>query len=130
LLLGLPGCLGSIDAVFIPWDRVPFYLKNACNGDKGVGLLYEVVVTHEKLILLVSGPFHATINDKISVKYSEFVNAMKEGVIASDVKYKLRTGLGVEDFIELCNTYLVTDGGYLAWEQLICGYSYDTNPLK
>ena len=48
-MLGLPLCIGSIDATpFVPWERVPCGLSNACDGDKGKGLLFEAVVTHVK----------------------------------------------------------------------------------
>ena len=48
----------------------------------------EVIVMHEKLILAVGGPYGSTINDKISVKYSEFFYAMKEKLIGKDIKNK------------------------------------------
>jgi hypothetical protein len=44
--LGLPGCIGSMDATFLDWDRVPHEDQNLCNGDKGKGLLYQCIVTH------------------------------------------------------------------------------------
>ena len=128
--LGLAGCLGSIDATIFPWGKCSKEMHNACDGDKGVGVLFEVVVTHEKLILAVGGPFPSTINDKISVKYSEFMAALKSKVIASNIKYRLRTGPGVDDFIELSAVYVIADGGYLQWPQIICGYPYSSDPFK
>ena len=50
-MLGLPGCAGSVDATFIPWDNVPTVLQNLCNGDKGKGLLYETIVTHSTRVI-------------------------------------------------------------------------------
>ena len=50
-MLGLPGCVGSIDATFVPWDSCSANLANLCNGDKSTGLLYVVVVMHSKIIL-------------------------------------------------------------------------------
>ena len=35
-MLGLPGCVGSIDATFVPWDSCSANLTNLCNGDKGL----------------------------------------------------------------------------------------------
>ena len=35
-MLGLPGCVGSIDATFVPWDACSANLTNLCSGDKGV----------------------------------------------------------------------------------------------
>jgi len=128
--MGLPGAIGSIDAVFEAWNKVPKEMHNMCDGDKGMGVLFEVIVTHEKLILAVAGPYGSTINDKISVKYSEFLDAMKEKLIGKDIKYKIRTGLGQDDFIELSNIYLISDGGYLEWPETICGYPYSSIPVR
>ena len=128
--LGLPGGLASIDVTDFPWGKVRKDMKNACNGDKGSALLFEVIVTHEKLVLSVGKEFGSVIADKTSVKYSEFVEAMKQKLIAKDIKYKLRTGMGPDDYVELSAIYLISDGGYLQWPEIICGYQYSTDPLK
>ena len=128
--LGIPGAAGSVDCTFIPWGRVPADMHNLCDGDKGVGALFEVVVTHEKLACAVGGFFGATISDKISVKYSEYVEALRQKVIATDVKYKIRTGLGEEDFIEIDRIFLIADGGYLHWPEIICGFPYSNDPFQ
>ena len=86
--MGLPGAIGSIDAVFEAWNKVPKEMHNMCDGDKGMGVLFEVIVTHEKLILAVGGPYGSTINNKISVKYSEFLGAMKGKLSSKDIKNK------------------------------------------
>lgn len=109
-MLGLPGCVGSIDATFIPWDRVPTLEHNIHCGDKGIGLLFNVIVTHNKEVLSVSGPYPATINDKISVKYNEFLDDLKTRKIYNNVSYKVRTGPNVGDFIELSSCYVIADG--------------------
>jgi hypothetical protein len=36
-MLGLPGCAGSMDGVFINWDMVPNEDQILCKGDKGKG---------------------------------------------------------------------------------------------
>ena len=61
------------------------------------------------------------------MKYSEFLDAMKEKLIG---KYKIRTGLGQDDFLELSNIYLISDGGYLEWPETICGYPYSSIPVR
>ena len=78
--LGLPGCVGSIDAVFIPWDMVPTELSNLCKGDKGKGLLYETIVTHCKRVICIEGSYYSSINDKNSVKYCEFLTDLKDKI--------------------------------------------------
>ena len=42
----------------------------------GMGLLFEVVVTHSKQVISVKGSYYSTINDKNSVKYSNFIQSL------------------------------------------------------
>lgn len=53
--LGLPLCVGSMDATFIPCEKLSSNLKNIADGDKGSGLLYQAVVDHCKRVLNVAG---------------------------------------------------------------------------
>ena len=87
--MGLPGCVGSMDATFVAWEKTNKNLRNVCDGDKGVGLLYNTVVTHFKKVVAVEGSYYSTINDKISVKYSDYVNALEMQQIYKDVSYKI-----------------------------------------
>ena len=111
-MLGLSGCTGSMDATFVPWEKTSSHLSNVCDGDKGKGLLYNVIVTHCKEIIAVEGSFYATINDKNSVKYSQFISRLMNKTIYKDLSYRVLTGLGDEDFIEMSNPYVIVDGGY------------------
>ena len=46
-ILGLPGCIGSIDCVHIPWEKCPASLHSSCKGKEGYPMLaFEVVVSH------------------------------------------------------------------------------------
>ena len=129
--LGLPGAVGSIDDTFVgPWDGCPSNLQNVMKGDKGKGLLYEVVVDHCRRCLSVEGGYFGTVNDKCSVKYSKIVKALKNNEFYQEYSYKIRTGDGLNDFIELSSYYLISDGGYLDWPCIICGFPPDADPLK
>ena len=122
--LGLPGCVGSIDATFVgPWDGCAHNLKNVCSGDKGKGLLYEVVVNHSKLVVSVEGGYWGTVNDKCSVIFSQFIKGLREKTMYNNVSYKIRTGHGSQDFQELSQMYVISDGGYLDWPCMIAGFS-------
>lgn len=50
-MLGLPLCVGSIDATFVPAGMIPHAEGNLGDGDKGKGYLYLVAVTHSKRVL-------------------------------------------------------------------------------
>ena len=118
---GLPGEVGSIDACAVEWEKTPSQLKNFCSGDKGVGLLYNVIVTHFKEVIAVEGSYFGTINDKISVKYSEFIDSLRDRKIYKDVSYKVRIGPNDEDFIELSSCYVIADNGYLEQSVFMSG---------
>jgi hypothetical protein len=129
-MLGLPLCVGSIDATFIPWEATSKNLRNVCNGDKGKGLLFDVVVTHMKEVLAIEGSYYCTINDKTSVKYNGFIDDLKSHKIYKDLSYKIRTGPNEEDYVELSSCYVIADGGYLEWSVLITGYGISGDPVK
>ena len=128
--LGLPGCVGSIDAVFVPWDMVPTHLSNLCKGDKGKGLLYETIVTHCKRVISIEGSYYSTINDKNSVKYCEFLSNLKDKKIYKDISYKIRTGPSVDDFVELSSVYVIADGGYLEWSTIVSAFGVSSYPTE
>lgn len=129
--MGLPGCVGSIDVTFVgPWDGCSKNLKNLCDGDKGKGLLYEVIVDHNRLVLSVEGGYYGTINDKTSVKFSKFIDMLNKNELYRDISYKVRTGEADESFIELCSWYVIADGGYLNWRSIMCGYPPTTDRNK
>ena len=128
--LGLPGCVGSIDATFVGWDRVPSHLRNSVNGDKGKGYLYQVIVNHVRKVLNVDGGYPSTTNDKTSVKYNQFIADIKDGNIFKNVSFKIRTGRGEDEFIDLSSCYVICDGGYLSWPTLMCGFDFSGDPMQ
>ena len=121
-MLGLPGCFGSIDAKFIPCEGTMMNLKNLMSGDKGSGLLFNVIVDHSIRVLFVQDPVYATVNDKISVKYNDIVNMLIEKSLLPNITFQIMTGDGENDFIFLSSCYLIADGGYLNIAQLISAF--------
>lgn len=120
--LGLPGCVGSIDATFIGCNMLPQTLSNMATGEKGEGLLFNVVVDHGKRVLNVQEAVLATINDKTSFVYNSFVDRLKNKEIYNNVKYRLRVGPNDNDFVWLSDCYVPADGGYINIPQIIPGY--------
>lgn len=55
---------------------------------------------------------------------------LKNNELYRAFSYKIRTGMGDEDFIELSTCYLIADGGYLEWHCIISGYSPSGDPVK
>ena len=124
-MLGLPGRAGSIDTTFIPCDGLHACLKNLISGDKGSGLLFNVIVDHSKRVIFVQDPVYATINDKISVKYNDYViNMLSEhDVRYPHLTYKIFTFHGENDYILLSHCYVIADGGYICISVIISGFS-------
>ena len=88
----------------------------------GMGLLFGVVLTHSKQVISVKGSYYSTINDKNTVKYSDFISDLNNKEIYRDISYKVKTGLKEEDFVEISNCYVIADGGYLEWPCTINGF--------
>ena len=112
-MLGLPGCVGSVDATFIPWETCNNALQNLCSGDKGKGLLYQAVVTHNREALAIEGSYYSTLSDKIMCKYMKFYEQLESGEIYNNVAYKIRTGPTEDDFVTLTEVYTISDDGYI-----------------
>ena len=54
-LLGFPGCLGSLDATHVKWDKCPSEHKWRCTGKEGEPtVVFQVVVSHSKQVFHVS----------------------------------------------------------------------------
>ena len=99
-MLGLPGCVGSINTTFVPCDGLSVNVKNLILGDKGAGLLFNVIVDHSRRVLFVQDPVYATINDKTSVRYNDAITMLSEhDETYPNIQYKIFTGDGENDFI-------------------------------
>ncbi len=83
-------CIGSVDATKVEWARVQSELGNLCSGDKGKCLLFETVVTHTKLVTSIEGGYYGTINDKKSVKYSQFIGNLAKHLLTKNISFLLR----------------------------------------
>jgi hypothetical protein len=58
---GVPGCIGSIDAIHIAWDMCPTGLLSNCKGEEGyLTLAFQAIVSHTRKVLGVSGPYYGT----------------------------------------------------------------------
>lgn len=63
--VGLPGAIGSIDCVHSAWDMCPAGLLSDCKGKEGYPtVVHQVIVSHTRKVLAVSGPYYGTWNDK------------------------------------------------------------------
>ena len=120
--LGLPGCVGSVDCVHIPWDKCPAGLKSSCVGKEGYPTLaFEVVVSHTRMILSVSKAFFGADNDKTIARYDAAIDAVKNGNL-SIIEWTRKNSAGEE--VTERGLYFICDGGYFDWKCLMSPVSH------
>lgn len=123
-MLGLPGCVGSIDCVHLIWDKCPASIRSLCKGKNDVPTLaFEVVASHTRRILSVSQYFWGTVNDKtISRMDAAFDHFRNEGTFLREYKWNSRDADG--NLVDHKGVYMICDGGYNNWPCLTCPYKH------
>jgi hypothetical protein len=125
-LVGIPGCAGSADCVHVFWDVCPAHLQSRCKGkEKFPSLVFEMVASHTKKILPVSGVQYGTDNDKtISRSDSAILRIRKEGDILKESTFRYYEEDG--SVTEENNGYFyIVDGGYNIWIELIAPLKHE-----
>jgi len=75
---GIPGYIGSMDAVHVAWDRCPAAWTASYTGKEGYPTVaFNVCCHHNKKIFSVSGPHCGARNDKCVVKYDDMISDLK-----------------------------------------------------
>ena len=121
--LGLTGAIGSIDTVHVHWEMCPFWMSNLCKGkEKKKTLGYECICDHHQLFMAVTSGFNGAENDQTIVKYDKFVVDLRNEEMFSQVEYTLYDTNGERTVHKI--PYLICDGGYLKWKQLMTGFKY------
>ena len=109
-LVGLSGCIGSIDCVHIPWGMCPAEDRSWFDNTKegGPTVVYEVVANRARRILSVTTGFPGTRNDKTTCRFDSFVTSMRDGAY-QHVEYPL---YNLDGEATMCGgAYLICDGG-------------------
>lgn len=117
---GFPGACGSTDGVQIAWEGCPYAYRNSFTGkEKYPTLGFNVTVGHDMKILHVCSMFAGRFNDKTKVLYDGYVKMLRSGFYEG-FQYKVYDSAGVPT---TCTTpYLICDGGYHRWLQLMCPF--------
>jgi hypothetical protein len=115
---GVPGCIGSINAVHFAWNMCPAGLLSNCKGKEGYPTLaFQAIVSHTRKVLGVSGPYYGTWKDKTISRHDENVAMFKEAPY-NTLEWKYDNENGDECFDK--GAYLIGDGGYQSWPVFIC----------
>jgi hypothetical protein len=81
-LLGLPGCIGSMDVTHVPLLRCPKDARHLCTGkEKYPTLAFQVVVDHNRRITNVSRSFFGACSDKMINNDDDFSNQILKGIL-------------------------------------------------
>ena len=117
---GFPGACGSVDGVQIAWEGCPHAYRVSFTGkEKYPTLGFNVTVGHDYRILHVCSMFAGRFNDKTKVLYDEYVNRLRTDFY-DGFTYTVYDSDGVPSTMKI--PYLICDGGYHKWLQLMCGF--------
>jgi hypothetical protein len=117
--VGIPGAVGSMDCTHVRWDMCPAEWSKYFTGKEGFPTVaYQVICDHSGFIMSCTPGFYGSCNDKTIVRFDNVINALKEGTIYGNVKWKLYTlekvnGEYVQE--ELTRPFVIVDGGYHKW---------------
>jgi hypothetical protein len=128
-LLGLPGAIGSMDVVHIPWCMCPSSLSNLCTGKEGYATLaYNVVVDHEGKAQEAQKSSLGSFNDKTIVTFDDFIADLRSDPFFTEFMFKVLTGHLPDDHEMISGAYVIVDGGYHQWEATQAASRLCTDP--
>jgi len=117
---GQPGCAGSADACHFLMNKTPVSLVNDCIGKEGKPTMgFNMICDHRRYIQYVSPGFYGTYNDKNKtygdIKFLEILTSL------DDIEFVM-FGEDGDTLIKVKGGYIIVDGGYPKFRQLIDGY--------
>ena len=119
----LPGCGGSVDVVHVKWSNCPAEDVNRAKGKEGFpSLAFKVVTGFDRQVSGVSIAHFGTQNDTHIVRLDEIIKLLRNSWYR-DVEWKLSDEHG--NTRDKTGVYLICDGGYIRWPELICPYKHE-----
>jgi hypothetical protein len=90
-LLGLLGCVGSMDGVHFAWDNCPSTSVPAYKGkDTFPTVVYNVTCDHARHVMCVHGPFPCARNDKNLTRTDQIVRAVRYNMAGYYIMWLVR----------------------------------------
>jgi hypothetical protein len=112
----LPGCMGSVDCVHVPWPKALASQRSWYVGKEGVPTVaFQVIVNHKRKILSVSMPHPGAHNDKTIASMDPAIHAIRTLQIFITYAWQAVTAVGNA---AVYGVYLICDGGYHVWRIL------------
>jgi hypothetical protein len=113
----LPGCMGSIDCVHVPWPKAIASLRSWYVGKEGVPTIaFQVIVDHSRRILSVSQPHPGSLNDKTIATMDTNLYAVRTLPLFTNYLWQALTAPSTNE--TMGGVYLICDGGYHQWRIL------------
>ena len=116
-LLSFTGCVGSLDATHVKWEKCDKEWKWRCNGKEGYPTVaFQCVVSHTRRVYHVSKAFCGAENDLTTIrKCDEIRDALFNKY--KDVEFVLYDAAGNPFVVK--GAYFLSDNGYPDWRSLI-----------
>jgi hypothetical protein len=109
----LPGCMGSIDCVHVPWPKALASVRSWYVGKEGIPTIaFQVIVDHKRKILSVSQPHPGAHNDKTIASMDPALHAVRTLQAFITFPFRCLTAAGGA---AAYGVYLICDGGYHLW---------------
>ena len=108
--LGLPGCLGSMDATHVFWNKCPTGLTHLCTGKEGrPTIAFNCIVDYLRYIHHVSTAFFGATNDITITKNDQYTRSIMQGLYTN---YEFFV-FGDRGKLNRCKGgWILVDGGY------------------
>jgi hypothetical protein len=117
----VPGCGGSVDCVHIAWDMCPAGIRSDCKGKEGYpSVVFQVICSHTRKVLGVSGPYYGTWNDKTIARLDDNFKLFMKGGTLSNLNWTWTDDNAA--IHQEKGMFLICDGGYHLWKMLICPF--------
>ena len=109
--VGFPGCVGSMDAVHLAWEKCPYSLVGLFTGKEGYPTVAFNVIANHTGRIMHSTQFHpGARNDKTIVRYDEFVTRLRTEHEFTQFEYTLKDD--DKNDVKCRGAYVIADGGY------------------
>lgn len=126
-VLGLPGCVSSMDGVHLAWDNCPARYTFLYKGKEGYPTVaFNVHCDHIGRVLAVNGPHPGGRNDKTMARLDEMLVAVRTDAAYTDMEYDMYDADGALKRHK--GAWVLCDGGYHRWRTTICGYKHSVLP--
>ena len=90
----------------------------------------QLICDHAGRILGTTAGFPVSWNDKTIVRYDANVHQVMHDKLYTDRSYNVYTRVadGTDSYRQMCGLYLISDGGYHLWAELMCPWKYSSVP--